>query len=691
MSEVVRYETREGVALITVTNPPVNALIQPVRAGIDDALARAVEDADVGAIVLRAEGRTFPAGTDVRDFHREADRPRLGEVCARIEAAPKPVIAAIHGTALGGGLELALACHYRLALAGSQFGLPDVMLGVVPVAGGTQRLPRLIGPARALEMLLSGRPVKAKPAERFGLIDKMIRKNLDRAAFGTARNMARESQPPRPTRAVAAGLRDPEAYLGIVAGRRSALENDPQVAPAKVVRLVEAALLLPFEAGLAMERAIYDDLVDSPQASGLRHAFLAERRGARARHKAVAAAREIDHVAVIGQGAAAAWVARTCLAGGLPVLLAEAEEPARLALRARIVADYGDDVQAGRLAAAERDTELERLQTAGTLGDIGAGGIVIATGDDPDTLRADVRRAGAETPPGTVLAIADGGADLADVAQAAGRPGDVLALFLPSPAHHTRLLEVAASAEASADLAATGIAFAQRTSKVPVPVEDDLVGRLTGALDGALFAAAEVLALTGTDPAAFDAALRAAGMPLGPFERADRGWLQPSDPPGGDSRLLARMRDAGWTGQAAGQGFYRYDADGARLGTSPEVLGLLGALREASRVPASISPPEAGEIQRRCLLAMANAGARLVAEGAVACPADVDLAAIHGLGLARWLGGPMQAADQIGLLHARNLMRGWAGSGDLSMAVWTPEPLFDTLLRTGRDFGDLNE
>ncbi len=690
MSEVVRYETREGVALITVANPPVNALIQPVRAGIDDALARAIEDPAVGAIVIGGDGRTFPAGTDVRDFNREADRPRLGDVCARIEAAPKPVVAAIHGTALGGGLELALACHYRLALVGSQLGLPDVMLGVVPTAGGTQRLPRLVGAARALEMLLKGRPVMAKPAERMGLIDKMIRKNLDRAAFGTARNMARDGQPPRPTGAWTAGLRDPQAYLAVVAGRRSALEGGVLEAPLKVVQLVEAALLLPFKAGLAMERAVYEDLVDSPQARGLRHAFLAERRGARARRDAVAKAREVEQIAVLGQSAAAAWVARSCLAGGWAVLLAEADEPARLALRSRIVADYNDDVQAGRLDAADRDTELDRLRTDGTLKDFGTAAMVIATEADRASLDADMIRAGAETAAGTVLAVSVGGAELPALEAVSGRSGDVLGLYLPPPAHRTRLVELAVSPKAPADLVATGFAFAQRTGKVPVVVEGGAAGLVSGALDGALFAAAEVLALTGADPAAVDAALRGVGLPLGPFEKADRGWPPSGDPPGGESRLLARMRDAGWTGWAVGQGFYRYSSDGAADGTAVEALRLIGALREASRVPAAVSAPEAGEIQRRCLLAMANAGARLVARGAVACPADVDIAALHGLGLARWLGGPMQAADQIGLLHARNLMRDWAGSGDLSMAVWTPEPLFDELIRTGRDFDDLN-
>lgn len=689
MSEAVRYETRDGVALITVANPPVNALVQPVRAGIDAAVSRAIEDRDIGAIVIRAEGRTFPAGTDVRDFDREADRPRLGEVCARIENAPKPVVAAIHGTALGGGLELALACHYRLALAGTQFGLPDVLLGVVPTAGGTQRLPRLIGPARALDMLLSGRPIKAKQAERVGLIDKMIRKNLDRAAFGTARNMARAGQPPRPTRARTEGMRDPVAYIAVVAGRRSALTETPVAAPAKVVQLVEAALVLPFEAGLAMERAAYEDLVHSPVARGLRHAFLAERRTVRDHARATAAPREVEHVTVLGQGAGAARAARAWLAGGMPVLLGDPDEPVRLALRARIVADYTDDLRAGRIDSEDQDAELSRLQTTGSPGEMAGGGLVIATQGNPDSLRAEIGRAGAEAPAGTLLALA-APADLDEMERLAGRPGDVFGLYMPAPADRTRLVELAVPKGEREDLVATGIALARRLGKIPVVVTDGVAGQVTGTLEGALFAAAEVLALTGTDPAVIDAALRGAGMALGPFEMADRGWLSPVDAPGGDSRLLARMKDAGWTGRAVGQGFYHYDKDGTQQGVARETRRLIGALREASRVPGAVSTPDEADIRRRCLLAMANAGARLVERGVVARPSDVDVAAIHGLGLARWLGGPMEAADQVGLLLARNLMRDWSGSGDLSMDVWTPEPLFDELIRRGETFDSRN-
>ncbi|PIE07377.1 MAG: hypothetical protein CSA74_08335 [Rhodobacterales bacterium] len=685
MSEVVTCETREGVALITVANPPVNALVQPVRAGIDACLTLALEDESVGAIVIGAEGRTFPAGTDVRDFQREADRPRLGEVCARIEASPKPVIAAIHGTAVGGGLELALACHYRLAASGTQFGAPDVMLGVVPTAGGTQRLPRLVGPARALEMLLSGRPVKAKQAERAGLIDKMIRKNVGQAAFGAARNMAKAGQKPRPTRDWTGGFTAPDAYLAIVAARRSALEG-PLRAPAKVVDLVEAALLLPFEVGLSMERAAYEDLVHGDQARGLRHAFLAERRSARPPR---AAARALDHVVILGQGAEAAWASRACLEAGLPVLLAEPDAPARLALRTRIVADYAADVQAGRLAADDRDRALERLDTGGESVHPAPGGLMLATGEAAAATES-LTRAASTAPPGTVLALGAVGADPGAVARATERTGDVLGLVLPPPAHRTGLVELSLPEGAPADLAATGCAFARATDRIPVRLEGAVAGQLCGRLEGALFAAAEVLALTGTPPAAVDGALREAGFAHGPFERADRGWLRPLDAPGGESRLRARMAGAGWSGRAAGQGFYGWGPDGTCHGTPPEVLRLIGALREASRIPAAVTPPAPGEILRRCLIAMANAGARLLSEGVVKRPSDVDVAAIHGLGLPRWLGGPMAMADGLGLLHVRNLMRAWAGSGDLSLALWTPDPLFGELLRTGRDFGDLN-
>lgn len=697
---LVGIERIGGVLVATLARPPVNALNDQLIAAIDSVVDQAIADDRVSVLHLRSSLPVFSAGADLALIQACFATPEgpdamtdvvraMQRLYARLEAAPLLTLAEIGSTALGGGLELALACHYRLALAGTQFGLPDVMLGVVPTAGGTQRLPRLVGPARALEMLLSGRPVMAKQAENAGLIDKMIRKNLDRAAFGTARNMAREGQPPRPTRAWTRGLRDPGAYLAIVDARRSALSGAPETAPAKVMQLVEAALLLPFDTGLAMERAVYEDLVDSPEARGLRHVFLAERRCAREHSRADARPRKVEHAAVLGQGAEAARVARACLAGGLPVLLAEPDGPVRLALRARIVADYAQDVRAGRTATEDRDAQLELLQTAGTLNDLAEAAIVIATERNPEVQRAELARAAAEAPAGTLLALG-AGADLDEMARNSGRADDVLGLHMPPPAQRTRLLELAMPNGAAADLVTTGIAFARRIGRVPVVLARGTAGQLTGALEGALFAAAEVLALTGADLTAIDAAVRGLGLPLGPFEKADRGWLHPVDAPGGDSRLLARMQGAGWTGRAAGQGFYLYGTDGAAQGVAPEARRLIGALREASRVPAAVSKPDEDEIRRRCLLAMANAGARLVKRGVVARPSDVDVAAIHGLGLARWLGGPMEAADQLGLLHARNLMRSWSGSGDLSMAVWTPAPLFDALVRTGGDFDSLN-
>ncbi|MCB1328577.1 MAG: hypothetical protein KDK28_03580, partial [Maritimibacter sp.] len=487
------------------------------------------------------------------------------------------------------------------------------------------------------------------------------------------------------------GLGDPAAYLAVVEGRRAALEHAPEAAPAKLVQLVEAALLLPFEAGLAMERAIYEDLVHGAEARGLRHAFLAERRAARAVAEAgTEPLPQIATVAVLGQGAQAARIARACLSAGLQVQLAEADDPARLALRARIVADYAGDVQAGRLGSGERDRALAALDSKGGLGALAEATLLIATEGDPDSLAADLARAGAEAPPELPLALAVAGGDIAEAARAYGGTGRVTGFYLPAPAHETRAVELTLPPDAGPALAPVALALARALGKATVRSDAGVVGALTGALEGALFAAAEVLALTGVGIAEIDAAVRATGL-SGPFERADAGRLRPVGAPGGDSRLRARMQDAGWTGRAAGQGFYSYGPEGAPPGEAPEARRLIGALREASRVPAALAPPDPDEIRRRCLLAMANAGARLVARGAVARPSDVDVAAVQGLGLARRLGGPMAQADEIGLMHARTLMRSWTGAGDLSMAVWDPAPLFDELIRAGERFESRND
>lgn len=680
--ELVRYDARDRVAWITVANPPVNALIQPVRAAIDECLARAIADTGIGAIVIAGGGRTFPAGTDVRDVHRAADRPALSELCARIEAAPKPVIAAIHGTALGGGLELALACHVRLARSGSQLGLPDVMLGLVPNAGGTLRLPRLVGAALALEMLLRGHPVQAKPAAKAGLIDRMIRKDFAETVQATADNLARAGQMPRPTSARTDGFANPKAYLEVVAARRVSLARDGRIAPHRLVSLVESALLLPFEQGLAMEHAVYEDLVDSAQARALRHIFLAERRAGRPSGAERASPRALSGIALLGHGDRAAGVARACLAGPMPVLAVDEDEANRLSLRARVVVGLTAEVQAGAITAAEQEAMLDRLDLTGALAGF-ENGMVIAAADSADTQRAAIARAARETPPGTVVAVLAAPGNLADNEAATSRAGDILGLYLPRPVRRSRLMELSAPNDAAApELLATGAAFARAVGRIPVVVAGANAGTLTATLDGALFAAAEALTLSGVDFAEIDAALRRAGFPAGPFERADKGLSNRIPPPGADGVLSARIAAAA----PRGRYYAGSSAPEDRLDAAPEARDVIAALRRELGLATLTPGPDPDDLVQRCILAMSNAGARLVSAGIVASGADIDIAAVHGLGMPRWLGGPMVAADQFGLLHARNLMRDWAATGDLAHAVWAAAPLFDDLIRTSGHF-----
>jgi 3-hydroxyacyl-CoA dehydrogenase len=689
MNGTVRYSMREGVALVTIDNPPINALSLAVRDALRAALRRALADEAVGAIVIQAQGRTFPAGADLRDLACNAEAPLLGDLCAMIEDAPKPVLAAIHGTALGGGFELALACHYRLVDAGAQLGLPDVALGLVPSAGGSQRLARLVGARVALDMMISGRPLSAEAATRLGLADRVIRKDLGRAAYRTARNFIGAATPPRPTRARSEGFADPGAYLAAVAERRAALAGDRREAAHRAVDLVEAALLLPFEAALAMERAQFEALAGGAQARALGHAFLAERRTVRASDLGGHAPRPVAHVGVVGGGRLGTGVVRACLAAGLAVVLVEQDAAALAAALARIRAGIEREVEQGRLAPARRDEQIARLDASDDPGALAGAELVIeAIGEDLEARRAVFARAGAVTRPGTVLASAGLSPDLAALARAAGRPGDVMALRFFAPAHRVRLLEVVCPPTAAPDLAATGVAFARSLGKLPVLPGGD---SLALPVFGALFTLAADALMAGASALEIDAAMRDYGFALGPFQLADLagldrlaalGW------PGAGGALLADLAGGGLAGQKAGRGIYRYGKAAAAGSPAPELAAIVDRLRASGEIGGWPGKPEKPEIADRAALAMANAGARLVASGAARRPSDIDAAMLAGFAYPRWRGGPMEAADLAGMLHVRGRLRTLAeGPGE---ALFAPSPLFDELIKQGLDFGRLN-
>lgn len=665
MTEIVGYKFREGVALITVDNPPINALSQPVRAGLQVAVTRAIEDPSVGAIVIQAEGRTFPAGADLKDFRAHVEAPSLGEVCALIETSPKPVLAAIHGTALGGGFELALACHYRLALHDAQLGLPEVALGLVPSAGASQRLPRIVGAHRALDLLVSARPISAEGAARIGLVDKVIQKNLARAAFGSARNMVGAGTPPRPSRDRREGFSDPRAYFEELAARRGALEADRQIAVHKAIDLVEAALLLPFEAGVALEAAAFEDLVESDQARGLRHAFLAERRTTRGLATTPGRARPIASLGVIGSGRRAEEITRAALAARRPVVLHDDDAGALDGALARIEAALAEAVENGELDTARREAQLALLHPAPDPEALGICDVVIEAFEDGQEAAAAAAfaRLGRVAAPLAMLASASAadGPSLDARALACGNPGAVLGVRFSEPVHQTRMVELIRRTGAAVDLEATGIALAQALRRVPVlsaQAGESLVAPMRAAFWRALLWLVE----EGARPDAIDAALSDYGFSLAPFALLDR-------------------------------------ASPERLGTTLPFLEVLRAERAGGDADAAIAARRddlgltaravgAEEISARIEGALVAAGAVLLEKGIAARPSDLDAAMVLGEGFPRWRGGPMEAADLLGLLKMRTRLRGFAEGRD--GALWRPGAIFDELIKNGRGFDSLN-
>lgn len=687
LSEAVSYESRDGVAILTVSNPPVNALVQPVRDGLFRAIERAETDTSVGAVLIQAEGRTFPAGADVREFTLETANPTLSALCNRVEACSKPVVAAIHGTALGGGFELALAAHFRLALTGARFGFPEITLGLVPTAGGSQRLPRIVGARAALDILVSGTPIDAARAEALGLVDKVVNKNLERAAFGSARNMVETGTQPRPSRDQSRGLADPVRFLELIEARRKVTARDRREAVAKAIDLVEASLLLPFDAGLKMEHVAYEDLINSPDARGLRHAFLAERRAGRSETIVGIRPRQVSVIGVIGAGPLARDVALSALSAGATVRIALEDDPAIHRARSRIETSLGRAVEAGRLSGAERDTRLGRL-TVGESYDVLADCDVVieALPEDPVRKAHVLGRVTANTLSAAIVATSAAESDIPALSTASGRGTSFAAMHFIAPADRNRLVEIAPTAETEPDVLATLTALARKMGKGPV-LTKARKGLIFNRMVAAYYSAAALLLEQGAMPADVDAAMRDFGMPLGPFQAQDIAgldavWgLRAEDCA---SRIPLLMLENAWYGQRTGQGYYRYD-DGAKGGrAAPDVLQMIRQLRESQSLKAHGFTVR--DVQERCLYAMANEGARLVASGTVARPSDVDAALLLGLGFPRTKGGPMLQADMAGPLQVRKALSIWADEH----AFWTPAPLWTDLMKNGRSFEDLD-
>ncbi|MFN3938833.1 MAG: enoyl-CoA hydratase-related protein [Gemmobacter sp.] len=682
MADAVGYERRGGVAVLVIDNPPVNALGAAVRKGLAAGLERALADAAVQAVVILAAGRTFPAGADITEFGKPPADPWLPDLCDRIEASPKQVVAAIHGTALGGGLELALAAHTRIALSTARLGLPEVTLGILPGAGGTQRTPRLIGAEAALRLMISGKPVGAAEAQALGLIDGVVEDDLAGAAIALAEMLAAEGKPPRRSRDCTDGMRDPAAYVAVVAAARARHAHDRLPAPRRIVDCVEAAMLLPFEQGLEFERAAFEELVVTPESAGLRHAFFAERSAARMPEAKAAPRGEIRSVGIVGGGQTGGELALAFLGAGCSVTLLDPDTAMLERALERVVRLQEKAVAEGRLGADARAADWARLSGAVDPAEVADTDLVLATGGDGAALLA----AAAQMRAGGILAHGGGWTDIEAMGRAAGRPADLLGLRLHPPAHVTRLAEITPGPETAPDAVAAVLALLRRMGRVAVRCGFG-GGCISARLQAACRDAGILSLLAGASPAAVDRAMTEFGLPAGPFLSDDLAGHGADERPAArepapERALADRLRSLGRSGRAAGRGWYLWSASGD-YSEDPEVLALVEAERAARGIAASVLTEE--DLRLRCLAAMANEGARILAEGRALRGSDIDAVALFGFGFPRWEGGPMHWADRFGILQLRNLLRGLVPEAP---GLWEPAPGLDAMALNGRRFSD---
>lgn len=694
------HARRDGdVLVVTIDHPPVNALSADVRAGLARAIDQAQRDPQVRAVLLTGAGNNFIAGADIREFGKPPRPPALPDVCNQIEACAKPVVAALHGAALGGGLEVALAAHYRVALPGAKLGLPEVTLGLLPGAGGTQRTPRLIGAAAALDLMLSGKPMTAQAAVAAGLADELAA-GTDPLAAGLdyARRLLAQNAAPRRSRDGQA-LADKAACVAAIdaAGQRIAASTRGLFSPAKILEAVRAAVEQPFDEGLRTERALFLQCLDSPQRAGLIHAFFAERETAKIPELKQAKPRRLDSVGVIGGGTMGAGIAVAVLDAGLPVVMVEQDEAALARGRQRVEHVYDLLVGKGRMTADERATRLARFTGATDYGALGEADLIIeAVFEDMDVKLAVFAQLDRVAKPGAVLATNTSYLDVDRIAQATRGPADVLGLHFFSPANIMKLLEVVVGRQTAADTVATGFELARRLRKIPVRagVCDGFIGNRILAVHRQ---AADMMMEDGASPYEIDAAVRDFGYPMGPYQMVDLaggdiGWATRKrraatrDPALRYVQIPDRLCERGWFGQKTGRGFYLYP-DGARHGTpDPEVLAIIDAERQRAGV--TPRPFSAEDIQRRYLAAMINEAANVLHQGIALRPSDIDMVFLSGYGFPRYRGGPMHYADRVGLANVLADIRAFAKEDP---AFWKPSPLLVELAESGRDFASLNQ
>lgn len=688
------YAVHGPVAVVTLNNPPVNGLGHALRSGIVAALDQALADPQVQAIVLTGSARAFSGGADVREFGtpKAGQEPTLPSVIRALDGSTKPVVAAIAGVCLGGGLELALGCHYRVALPDASLGLPEVKLGLLPGAGGTQRLPRLIGLEPALNMIVSGQPVPANAFAGTPLVHALIEGDLVEGAVAFAAQVAARGEPLPRARDLKVKQPNADAFLQF-ARNTVAAASKPFPAPLQCVEAV-AASLKPFDEGLQTERTLFQALMQTPESRALRHVFQAERAAAKVPGLPEGTVlRPIARVGVIGAGTMGGGITMNFLNAGIPVVLLEMKQEALDRGLATIRKNYENSMKKGKLKPEQVEQRMGLITPTleyAALKD--ADLIVEAVFEEMGVKEAVFRQLDAVAKPGAILASNTSYLDIDRIATFTRRPQDVIGLHFFSPANVMRLLEIVRGAQTAPDVLATSLQLAKQIKKVAVVsgVCDGFIGNRMLARYGA---AAQGLINAGALPQQIDGALQKFGLAMGPFRMGDLagldiGWAtrkRKAAEAGVEMKpIVADMLcEAGRFGQKTGAGWYRYEAGNRTPLPDSVTEQLIADYRAAHGItPRKISDEE---IVERCIFALVNEGARILEEGIAARASDIDLVYLNGYGFPLHRGGPMLYADTVGLPQVVRSLRRFAAEPGAD-ASWQPAPLLVRLAEEGRSF-----
>ena len=688
------YQLRGGIAVISLNNPPVNGLGLELRSAIVAGLDAAQADAAVQAVVLIGAGRTFSGGADIREFGtaKAFAEPFLDTVIRVIEASAKPVIAAISGVAMGGGVELALGCHFRVTVAGAQIALPEVKLGILPGAGGTQRLPRLLGVETAMNMIVSGTPVPSEQLKDTPLFDEFIAGDLLDGALAFANRVVAEKRPLKRVRDIEVDYPNHEAFFQFARNTvTAASKNFP--APGKCVDAVEAAVTKSFDQGLKFESEAFAYLLATPESRALRHAFTGERACSKiADVPENTPTRKVEQVAVIGAGMMGGGISTAFLNAGIPVVMLEMKQEALERGIANIRKNYENTMKKGKLRPEQLESRMGLLSGTLSYDDVARADLVIeAVFEDIGVKETVFKQLDAVMKPGAILASNTSTLDVNKIAGFTKRPQDVIGMHFFSPANVMKLLEVVRGAATGKDVLATVMQLAKKLKKIAV---------VSGVCDGFIgnrmiehyIRIAQFLVQDGASPQQVDRALERWGMAMGPFRMGDmagndiswafRKRCYVERPEVKYSKIADLLCERGRYGQKTGKGWYLYQAGHRDALPEPEVEQMIADHRKEL----GISPRKIAdaEIVERCVFALVNEAARLLEEGIAQRASDIDMVYLAGYGFPAHRGGPMLYADEVGLFKVMRSMQKFAAtSGD---KFWEPAPLLARLVAAGKTF-----